>query len=372
MFERLSPRAFAAFLADIWKERGWRTSLRHRDDGSFAIAGRRGDGKQGLLYVLPDADGAVGRDRVGRFAKLCRKRGVDVAVIATRGEFTDEGRALAEKAGVYLLDPDAIRETIDEGKFQELLRRHAETEGVATGDDPGGDGSDLPEGIPGRTRLLALLAAIDARLPGDASVAGSSAALADRLPAPSFPTDRRPDDVADVPARRVALAAVLVVALFGGGLAIGSFAVGGSGAADAPPITAVSTAPAENATLRARWNARTAPSLTANGSTYDLPEDERFVVVQLNVTNTGASPTRLRQEQLVFESDGRRYRHQPLSNVSQFGDGVFLPNDTRSVWVAFSVPAETTGGTVMLRSIVGAPPVQFVRDPDLTVGVVDG
>ena len=365
MFEHLSPRGFAAFLADIWKQRGWKTSLNDRAGETFTITLRRGDGKRGLLYVLPDADRRVGPKPVKRFALSCRKKGVDVRIVATRGSFAPEARSMAEKGGVHLLDPDGVRRTVADGGFEDLLRQHAEADGVNV-DALGGNGGDfhVPEGIPGRERLLALGAAIGARLPD-----GLAERLRGAAATPSLPpvlAERLPEGVGDLPLGWIALVAALALVLFGGGLGVGQFVAGGGAAADAPPITAVSTAD-RNASLEARWNARVTSSLTANGSSYDAPEGERFVVVQFNVTNAGDSPVALPPERLVFESDGRRFAHQPLTGARPFAGGLFAPGESTSVWLAFSVPAETTGGTVLIAEGASTPRVRFVRDADLRV-----
>lgn len=388
MIADLPPTDFAKLLNGIWQRRGWQTNVNPRDDGSFLVIGRRENGTLGLLYVLPGDGREVDESTFGNFRGLAQKKGAQVAVVATQGSFADSVRAGADEAGVHLLSPGEIRDAVREGGFEDLLSQLVGREvelgetgtgpgdGSGTGGDSnaddseagsgGGDGSDDGASLPGP------LAALAPHLPAPAVAAVAAAAstveglLPDSgaVPDPLAPAgsdesgngeggDGGPGAGLPVGRRALALVAVLVVAVVGAGvLGLGGplDGVAASGAPDSTAaVTVLSTSERSNATLTATWNARTATSVELeNGTSYDAPDGETFVVVQLNVTNRGDAPARLKQSDLALEADGVRYGYQPLAGADTFGGEVFVPNQTVSAWTVFSVPEDTTAGTVLI------------------------
>ncbi|MDS0298117.1 restriction endonuclease [Halogeometricum sp. S1BR25-6] len=399
----LEPEAFVSFLADLWDERGWDTSVKQRPDETYFIVGRRGDGKRGVLYVFPTAESHVSTQHVKRFVGFCRKKGIDVAVVATQGAYAGEAREIAESKGIHLLDRETLAGTVEEGGFEHVLRTYTgggdhgpldrllatlRSYGVPVpealpfdfaalldrlpvgGDGGGGDGGDEDgEGGPdGANRDPEPKSNSTSKTPADAAAGNSGESgdgadgggddggrdIAGALPGPltSLP---RPNVV--LPAALV----VLVVFLLGSavGPALGLPAIGGAGGGGDLAVSALSTAGA-NATAEVRWNARTAESLTVNGTTYDAPPNETFVLVRMNVSNVGSSPLSMDESSLALEVAGERYGHQPLDGVVGFDQGgLFAPDDPREVWVVFSVPDDAESATLVLR---GDEFVRFVRD----------
>ncbi|WP_049985790.1 restriction endonuclease [Halobellus rufus] len=387
MIPELEPPAFVAFLADLWDARGWETSVRERADETHFVIGKRGDGKRGVIYVFPTATATVTDRHLKQFVGFCRKRGIDVAVVATQGAFADGAKKLAAQRGVHLLDRSKLEDTVEAGGLEDVLARYTKTgpiEGVAArlqvlglplpdslleraadADDSvaalraklsggGGDSETGPGGDAGR----------DGRANGDAPDGGDGGS---RLPLPSGPlAGLRGISNRSIPA--LMLPVVLVVAFVLGatmGPAVGlgaPFGVGGGG--DGLAVSAMSTA-GENATLDARWNARTTTSLEVNGTTYDAPEGERLLLVRMNVTNTADSPTQLDQSSLALDVAGERYGHQPLDGVTGFPSaGLFEPGESREVWTVFSVPADGESATLLTT---GDTDVRFTRESAIDV-----
>lgn len=384
----LEPEAFVSFLTDLWDERGWDTSVKQRPDETYFIVGQRGDGKRGVLYVFPTTESHVTTQHLKRFVGFCRKKGIDVAVVATQGAYADEAREIAESKGIHLLDRETLAGTVEEGGFEHVLRTY-------TG---GGGGGPLDRllaalrsyGVPVPEALPFDFEALLARLPmggdedGDDAEGGKEGSKPDSNAsdgAGATETDGSdadadgnsdgrelagalPGPLTALPRPNVILPAalvVLVVFLLGSavGPALGLPAIGGAGGEGDLAVSALSTAGA-NATAEVRWNARTAESLTVNGTAYDAPPNETFVLVRMNVSNGGSSPLSMDESSLALEVAGQRYGHQPLDGVTGFGQGgLFAPDDPREVWVVFSVPDDAESATLVLR---GDESVRFVRD----------
>lgn len=367
MIPELEPEDFVSFLGDLWGERGWETSVQERANGTYFIIGERGDGRRGVLFVFPTTDSHVSGQHLRRFVTLCGKKGVDVAVVATQGAYADEARKIADAKGIHLLDRTTLEGTVEEGGFHHVLREY-------TGGGPLDPilaklralGLPVPETLP--LDLPFDPAELQARI---RSNLGGYSGESDDSDADGPPPDGEGDGggggrLGALPVSPRTLLPVVVAALLlvVAGSTMGALTVpgvGGDGGSDTA-ISAVSTASA-NAALDVRWNARTTDSITVNGTTYDAPENETFVVVRMNVTSRSESPEQLPQERLALEVAGDRYGYQPLKNTTGFpGAGLFAPGESREVWTAFSVPADAESGTLLVRSGEGVPGVKFTRD----------
>jgi hypothetical protein len=391
----LDPGAFVEFLSALWDEKGWETSVRERADETYFVTGKRPGGKRGAIYVFPTTTSTVTERHVRKFVQFCTKKGIDVAVVATQGAFAEGAERAASERGVHLLDRSTLADTIEEGGLEAVLARF-------TGGDGPLDrlrelGIPIPESVGGRVPSPAVLGAL---VYGVLPVGGGNAAAqtgsggsgrsggsssADK-PAPASPS---PDGLGIVAgcrkyATQPVPAALLVIALLvafalgaavgpavglGGGLLGGGSLDGGGDAG--PDVSAVSTAGGANATADVRWNARATDSLTANGTTYDAPSGQTFLLVRMNVTHGGDEPMQFEQSALAADVAGTRYSHQPLNGVTGFPSaGLFAPGDTRAVWTVFAVPEDAGSVTIVLD---GEAKVRFVHDDGVTPeATVDG
>ncbi len=341
----LPTAAFPRLLADLWREQGWQTDTTRRGDDAYLVGGERGGGTRGLMLVLPDPDTEVRTAHLRRFAEMCGSRGVDVAVVATQGTFTDEVRRIASDRGVHLLDRGRLEKTVQQGGFEAVLRRHrdgGETEGAdesgAEDDEDRADGGDW-------------LARLRAALPGAADGAATAALRARAASNPKH-----------------LLAVVVAVAVLTSGVVIG-VPTGGGGGPDIA-VSAVSTAtPEASESLTVRWRAETRSTLDPPGGTFEAPPNETFVLVRLDVSSTAGEAAMFGGPTLLFESDGVRYGPQSLSGGNLKTMDRFAPGDAGTVWAVFTVPTNATTGTVLVRDGLAAdgPGVRFVHDPSLTV-----
>ncbi|SFR38216.1 restriction endonuclease [Halogeometricum limi] len=375
----LEPESFVSFLEDLWNERGWETSVKQRPDETYFIVGKRGDGKRGALYVFPTVDSHVKKQHLKKFVGFCRKKGIDVGVVATQGAYADPVRKIAKSKGIHLLDRETLAKTVDEGGFEHVLREYT------------GGGSPLDRllatlrsyGVPVPEALPFDFQALLDRLPvggsesgeggdGGGAVGGEGGDGGRSASAETSNADGKgdgptlPGPLTSLPRPDVVLPVallVLVVFLVGSavGPALGLPAIGAaSGGSGDVSVSALSTAGA-NATAEVRWNARATDTLTVNGTTYAAPANETFVLVRMNVSNEDSSHLSLDQDSLALEVAGDRYGHQPLNGTTGFAQaGLFAPNDPREVWVAFSVPEDATSGTLVVRD--DELTVRFVRD----------
>lgn len=372
MIPELEPDEFVSFLSDLWGERGWETTVQERANGTYFIIGERGDGKRGVLFVFPTTESHVSGQHLRRFVTLCGKKGVDVAVVATQGAYADEARKIADAKSIHLLDRSTLEGTVEEGEFHHVLREY-------TGGGPLDPilaklralGLPVPETLP--VTLPFDPAEIQARIRDRLGGYGGGSDESDAADGPTPPDGANDDgdgggrlDALPVSPRTLLSVVVAALLLVAAGSVAGMLGLpGAGGGGESTAVSAVSTAGA-NASLDARWNAKTTDSVTINGTTYDAPPNQTFVVVRMNVTNVGESPEQLSQRQLALEVAGDRYGYQPLRNATGFpAGGLFAPGESRQVWTVFAVPADAQSGTLLVQSRDG-PGVRFTRDSSLT------
>lgn len=381
MIPELDPEDFVEFLAALWDDRGWETSTRERSDETYFVTGTRPDGKRGVIYTFPTTTSTVTQRHVETFVKFCRKNGIDVAVVATQGAFAEGAERVASERGVHLLDRSRLAETVEAGDLDEVLARF--TGGGRSGGVldrlrdlgvpvPASVGSGLPSPAVLAAGVYGLLPVVGGSAGTTTGSGGSSPA---DQPAPSSPSPDGLGIVAGVrayatrPVPAVLLAVTLLVAFALGATVGPAVGLGGggplAGGGDAgPEVSAVSTAGGANATADVRWNARATDSITVNGTTYDAPADQTFVLVRMNVTNGGDDPVQLAESALAADVAGTRYGHQPLDGVTGFPSaGLFAPGDSREVWTVFAVPDDAGSVTIVLDDEAK---VRFVRDGSVT------
>ena len=381
MIPELDPEDFVEFLAALWDDRGWETSTRERSDETYFVTGTRPDGKRGVIYTFPTTTSTVTQRHVETFVKFCRKNGIDVAVVATQGAFAEGAERVASERGVHLLGRSRLAETVEAGDLDEVLARF--TGGGRSGGVldrlrdlgvpvPASVGSGLPSPAVLAAGVYGLLPVVGGSAGTTTGSGGSSPA---DQPAPSSPSPDGLGIVAGVrayatrPVPAVLLAVTLLVAFALGATVGPAVGLGGggplAGGGDAgPEVSAVSTAGGANATADVRWNARATDSITVNGTTYDAPADQTFVLVRMNVTNGGDDPVQLAESALAADVAGTRYGHQPLDGVTGFPSaGLFAPGDSREVWTVFAVPDDAGSVTIVLDDEAK---VRFVRDGSVT------
>ncbi|WP_411968095.1 restriction endonuclease [Haloferax sp. YSSS75] len=358
----LDPTKFVRFLSDLWTQRNWQTKVQPRGEGRYLVQGQRGDGTKGMMLVLPAPDVTVEKDHVRGFVAHAKKRQIDVVAVATQGEFSDEVRGFTTKHDVTLLDPDSLGETVEREELEETVKQYTDGDVYETADVEFGLPFDVPKPVEDAISSLPLDSVrerLDSLTGGD-----DEGLLRDRLPSSL-------DDLksGSPPSVRVVVVAVLLLVLALGSVAALGPMVDGLGTPtgqDGVAVSALSNAPNESADVVARWNSRTTDSIAVGNESYTAPDGQQFVVVALDVSPTSSSPGSLPQSALVFESDGVRYGYQPLVNSTGFETGgLFAPNESQTVWTVFSVPSNTTTGTVLVRA-TNEDTVTFVHDESLS------
>ncbi|KTG24432.1 restriction endonuclease [Haloferax profundi] len=362
----LEPTKFVRFLSDLWTQRNWQTNVQPRGEGRYLIQGQRGDGTKGMMLVLPTVDTSVEFDHVRGFVAHAKKRQIDVTAIATQGEFTDKVRGFATKHDVTLLDLDSLGETVEDEDLEETVKQYTDGEVYETAEVEFGLPFDLPEPVANALSSLPL-DSVRERLSGFAGE--SDVSLRDRLP--SSVDDLKSGSPPSV--RVVVVAVLLLVLALGSVAALGPMVdgLGTQGGQGGVAVSALSSAPSSSSDMVARWNSKTTDSITVGNNSYTAPDGKQFVVVALDVTASESSPGTLSQSALVFESDGVRYGYQPLTNTTGFETGsLFAPNESTRVWTVYSVPANTTTGTLLVRSS-NEDTVTFVHDETMSAEPTD-
>jgi hypothetical protein len=388
----LEPPSFVGFLAAMWSERGWETSVKERADETHFVIGKRPDGKRGVIYVFPTTTATVTERHLVRFVKFCRKKGIDVAVVATQGAFAEGAERVAAERSVHLLDRSSLAESVEKSGLEDVLDEFTGAGGsaglVGRLRDLGVPVPDAVDRLPDREELLAMGYGLVpfGGADGDADAGSdeeSSPSDDSASPSPSAELAASPEDGRTAGAdssrrwgRPLPLGLIVITLLgafvlgatvgpavgLGGTITAGISPVAGPGSG--PDVSAISTAGGSNATVDVRWNVRATDSITVNGTTYDAPEGQTLLVVSMNVTNGGEAPVQLPETAIAADVGGTRYGHQPLTGVTGFpGAGLFAPGETRTVWTVFAVP-EDAGSVTLVVDDKGE--IRFVRDGSIT------
>ncbi|WP_435182857.1 restriction endonuclease [Halobellus sp. EA9] len=376
MIPELEPEEFVSFLGDLWRERGWNVSMKERADETHFVIGKRGDGKRGVIYVFPTTTATVTERHLKQFVTFCRKRGIDVAVVATQGAFAEGAQRIAGQRGVHLLDRETLETTVSEGGFDDLLAQYTETSGLAAVFERLRDvGVPVPEGLEDRlpdvgAAVAGLRATVGLTADGSGDESDGGDGGTDGDPGDGSRLDRVTDRLGGIASGSVpagVIPVVLVVAFLIGATVGPAVGLGGGllgpGGDAGPGVSAMSTAGA-NATVDARWNAETRDGLSVNGTSFEPPDGQTFLLVRLNVTNGGDSPIQLQQSAFAVEVAGQRYGRQPLEGVTGFPSaGLFEPGESREVWIVFSIPADAESATLVYD---GELRLRFERDTSIT------
>ncbi|MFB6131879.1 MAG: restriction endonuclease [Halanaeroarchaeum sp.] len=342
MFEDMSDRDFVDFLAAVWEQRGWKTAVSEGEAaGQYMLTGDREDGERGLMLIVPDESATVAGKPVRKTAEICESKNVDLGVVATRGELTDEAREIADRNDIYLLDTGALEATVAEEGLQDVVEEYSN----------GSAGS-----------ILGTLAA----------PLGLLSAL--KRPSP-FPIPTRALTVFLVV---LGIAAVVIggVQAMGMGVGFGGIipdigvlpGIGGGGS-DGMTMTAVSLTGSADADLEIAWDATTRSTIVAaNNTTYPAPEGEKFVVVEMRVTNDRPATSTVSLGAFGFATNGEIRGPHPLNGT----DGPFPltldPNESETAWVVFTVDANADSGTLLALPTEGTPPIRFERDRSVDTG----
>lgn len=348
----LTGEHLATVLSEAWTNRGWETDVVEDDDGTFLVTGDKGNGQRGLILVLP-GDVEVPGKRIQQYASLVKKKSVDVRVVASQGSFTDDAERIAKANDVHLLDPQAVLETVEAEGLEDTLARYA-TDGGSGGGGVGSAISRIPVPIP-------------------------TSAFPNGIPIPSLGGKTLKSVFL------VVLIAVSLLAGFAGGAFLAPAAGGGAGAGggvlagametlglDAAgtgdvAVSALSTAQPDQAGMTVRWNARTATTVVANGSTFDAPNQTRFLVVQYAVTNTGDTQIPVRPSDFLVNANSTRYTHQPLDGARTFDLAAVAPGNQTTGWLVYAIPEDATNAVLVPNPDAAGGPVAYRYDTTMPI-----
>lgn len=144
-------------------------------------------------------------------------------------------------------------------------------------------------------------------------------------------------------------------------------------------LTAEDSSPSDASTsLQVVWNARAQSAVDPNPddmSTYSSNEGEKFVVVRMEITNTGNEQLELTPRIFQLEANGVIYNHQSLfGSGNSFYDVSLNPDATYSAWVAFSVPEDATEAQLTVNQEAYYEKnisVSFSEDTELSINMSD-
>lgn len=334
MFDEMGERDFVDFLAAFWESRGWDTATAERDEGVYMITGDKSDGQRGLMLVVPDPEATVSGQMTQKLVTLTQEKGIDMAVAATRGTFSDDSRGIADASGVHLLDVPTLEETVAAEDAHDLVSEFASGGGGDGGsvlDRLPAVGVSLPAGVGGGVKYLVLAVVAVALVVGGIQFLGMGSMLGGA--------------VAGIP-----LPDLGVVGGEGGGYT----------------MTAVSLSEGNGTTVSVAWDARAQSTVVApNGESFAAPEGTQFVVVQMNVTNPSNETLVFRARHLALAAGDTRYGNQPLQGASGQLPLMIEGEQTKQGYLVFTVPEDATAATLLGLPGPDVPPMQFERDSTL-------
>jgi hypothetical protein len=103
--------AFPTAVAGHFTRRGWDTTARHVQDGTFVVSGSRetGDGERRMVtMVVADPDERLTTNHVKYLLKAAGHVEADVGAVVTRGPIPDDVHEILAEKNVRVLDPSAI------------------------------------------------------------------------------------------------------------------------------------------------------------------------------------------------------------------------------------------------------------------------
>jgi hypothetical protein len=336
MFDTMDDRGFVEFLAALWEQRGWETGVQEDDPGQFMITGDKASGERALMMVHPDSDATVAGQPVQSLVGICDAKNVDLGVVATRGEFTDDAERIAAANDIHLLDTEALETTVEAEGLEDVVEEFAH----------GSSGSVL----------------------GQISLSGIVPAVF-RTPSPrSIPTRGLTSLLLIVGVVAIGLVGLQSMGMLGadsGPLAVGGFELGDDDS-DEFTVTAASLTEQSDEGISIAWTAtRQQTATVGNDSQYKPPDGEQFVVVEMQVTNEGTSTAALRTEDLGFAANDVLHQPHRLEGAAGQPPVVVEPGQSESVWVVFTVDADVTSGTLLGIPGEDGAPMRFERDPSV-------
>ena len=143
----------------------------------------------------------------------------------------------------------------------------------------------------------------------------------------------------------IAIVGIVLLAASGGG-GVGGDSTPGSDVADVS-VTAVDSSVSDTSSqLDIEWNSRAQSAVDPDPddiSSYESNDGQKYIVVRMNIQNTGSQSVDLTPQAFILRSDGVEYDYQGMfGSGNSLTDVTLNPDGEYSGWVAFSVPEDMT------------------------------
>ena len=146
-FESIDPYNFEQLVADIWHAKGYDTTVRSKsgDEGIDVEAEKTGY-KEVIQVKRYNIENKIGSEEVRFYATLYQQvPDANTVVLVTSGEFTKEGRDLAEKLKVETFNGDDMITEIQEHKVDLSSVPSVIDQTQRSTDNPGESGVESPQ-----------------------------------------------------------------------------------------------------------------------------------------------------------------------------------------------------------------------------------
>ncbi|SEH12114.1 Restriction endonuclease [Natronorubrum sediminis] len=131
VLQQMDPYDFEHFVADLWAKMGWQTEVSSEaaDQGVDVVATKTTPYDQTTLIQAKryGPNTTVGSPEIQQYASLKNQYdGVDKVVVVTTNEFTAQGRELAQRLNVKLVDGSDLVDLLGENEAAELVAEYLE------------------------------------------------------------------------------------------------------------------------------------------------------------------------------------------------------------------------------------------------------
>jgi len=142
-------------------------------------------------------------------------------------------------------------------------------------------------------------------------------------------------------------------------------------------LTGDSASPSNPVTnLDVQWSAQTQSSVdpdTSDNTAYYAEDGQKFLVIHMELQNTGNKRVELTPRLFRVAIDGAEYSYQPLrgSSAGGLGQVTLQSGGSYEGWILFSIPADATEGELIVYqdALIGEVSASFEQDTSMPVNV---
>lgn len=155
---KLDPYSFESLLAELWSLYGYNTETTSGSaDKGIDIRAERNFPYDETILIQAKRYGensAVSSPEMQKYASLSQREGVDIVIVASTGEFTQQARTIADDFNIKCIGANQLVQMITQEDATELIEKHAGDITSSSTIEPVEDGTKSPKPEIGTTSAL--------------------------------------------------------------------------------------------------------------------------------------------------------------------------------------------------------------------------